>query len=158
MSSKFIRRPVLYVEDHGVNALLMAAMFERRPEFQLLIATTCDAALRMAAVLPPTLLLLDLDLPDGHGSQLLHRLRGLPGCEEAPAVAVTADVEFDITGTGFCELWAKPLHVSRVLARLDALTSAPPAPQPWQPQLPGHDHFDLPRTASRPRGGMLVTL
>ncbi len=121
---------VLYVEDHPINALLMTAIFERRPALELVVATTGKEALRMAAGLKPALLMLDLGLPDCHGAQLLTLLRAVPGCEAAPAVAVTAHFDFDITGTGFCELWAKPLNLDHVLQRLDALAgpATPPAP------------------------------
>jgi len=113
------RRTVLYVEDHPVNALLMSALFEHRPDLHLVLAENGQQALCVAPRLQPTLLLLDLNLPDCHGSVLLPLLRQLPGCEETPAVAVTADATFDITGTGFAELWTKPLHAGRMLERLD---------------------------------------
>lgn len=128
--SPVVRRPVLYVEDHPINALLMAAIFERRPQLELVIAASGQEALQMAEGLQPALLLLDLGLPDCHGSQLLGRLRALPGCRTPAAIAVTADVTFDIAGSGFLELWTKPLHVEQVLARLDALIGAPATPQP----------------------------
>lgn len=121
------RRPVLYVEDHPVNAVLMAALFERRPGLDLRIAGCGREALDLAAGLNPALLLLDLGLPDCHGSELLTRLRRLPGLETIPAVAVTADSSFDIAGTSFCELWPKPMNLKQVLARLDALTAEPQA-------------------------------
>jgi len=140
------RRPVLYVEDHPVNALLMAAIFERRPELELVIATTGEEALKRAAGLAPALLLLDLGLPDCHGSQLLGRLRALPGCDTPLAVAVTADASFEIEGTGFCELWAKPLNIDLVLRRLDGLTRLHAAPPPSLP-LP-RDLFPPPPRAA----------
>ncbi|MCE4553103.1 response regulator [Roseateles cellulosilyticus] len=117
------RRTVLYVEDHPVNALQMAAIFERRPGLSLVIANSGAQALRKAAALQPALLLLDLGLPDCHGADLLLRLRSLPGCQAAPAVAVTADAMFATANTGFRELWAKPLQLEHVLARLDALAA-----------------------------------
>ena len=115
------RPVVLYVEDHPVNAILMEALFERRPEMRLVIAETGQAALHAAQGLNPQLLLLDLQLPDCHGSELLPRLRDLPGCGLAPAVAVTANSDFDIKGTGFVELWPKPMNLDWVLERLDRL-------------------------------------
>gem|GEM_PF-4012166 len=45
-----------------------------------------------ACDLYPVLLLLDLRLPDGDGRALLPMLRRIPGCETAPAVAVTAEI------------------------------------------------------------------
>jgi CheY-like chemotaxis protein len=127
------RAVVLYVEDHPVNALLMEALFERRPSLRLVVATSGEAALAVAPGLDPQLLLLDLHLPDGHGANLLPRLRAVPGCADAPAVAVTADVGYDITGTGFAELWPKPLNLDLVLERLDRLvgeTAARPRSRP----------------------------
>jgi len=122
------RRSVLYVEDHPVNAMLMGALFERRPQLRLVVATTGEEAVCCASGLNPLLLLVDLRLPDCHGAQLLDVLRLIPGCEDAPAVAVTADGDYDLRGTGFVELWAKPMDLDQVLRRLDALVG--PAPQP----------------------------
>lgn len=127
------RRTVLYVEDHPVNALLMAAILERRPSLELIVATTGEEALCMAAGLRPALLLLDLGLPDCHGSRLLGQLRAMPGCATAPAVAVTADIGFPAMDWGFCETWPKPLYVDEVLTRLDALVGTRPAPPPQLP-------------------------
>lgn len=124
------RKTVLYVEDHPINALLMAAIFERRPQLDLVVATTGEEGLQLARDLHPALLLLDLGLPDCHGAELLNWLRALPGCATPPAVAVTANSEFPLEGSGFCELWPKPLNLDTVLQRLDALTGTGPAPAP----------------------------
>ena len=125
------RASVLYVEDHPVNVLLMSALLHHRPALELVIATTGEQAMCIAANLRPTLLLLDLGLPDCHGSELLPLLRRLPGCEVVPAVAVTAEYDFEIEGSGFAELWPKPLDLQRVLQRMDTLIAAPtPSPSP----------------------------
>lgn len=138
------RRAVLYVEDHPVNAMLMAALFEHRPDLHLVVAENGQQALCIAPRLQPALLLLDLNLPDCHGSVLLPLVRQLPSCEDTPAVAVTADATFDITGTGFAELWPKPLHAARLLARLDHYVPASssrlalPVPPALRPPPLGH--------------------
>lgn len=119
-------RAVLYVEDNPVNALLMAALFDARPGLKLVLAQTGQQALCIAAGLDPALILLDMRLPDCHGTQLLPLLRQLPGCETAPAVAVTAEADFVLDGTDFVELWPKPMDLSWVLRRLDALTAGGP--------------------------------
>lgn len=129
-SESWPRRSVLYVEDHPVNAMLMSAVFDRRPGLRLVVATTGREAVCCASGLNPALLLVDLRLPDCHGRELLDVLRLIPGCEDAPAVAVTADGDYDIAGTGFTELWAKPMDLQRVLQRLDALTEAAGAAEP----------------------------
>jgi len=113
------REVVLYVEDHPVNVLLMQTVFELRPELLLVCAVDGASAMAVAADIRPSLLLLDLRLPDCHGTELLERLRALPGWENVPAIAVTAEAEFMPAGTSFSDVWHKPLRVPTLLARLD---------------------------------------
>lgn len=113
------RKRVLYVEDQPANVLLMRAMFSRRPEYRLQIATDGGSGLEAANAYQPDLLLLDINLPDCHGSELLRQLRMLPGCTHTPAIAVTADPMFSLSGTSFAELWHKPLRLQYALGRLD---------------------------------------
>ena len=82
-------RTVLYVEDNPVNMLLLKAMFERLPQVRLHIAPSgheeFDAPLRLC----PDLLLLDINLPDCNGIELLARI-----CQQGiavSAIAVSAD-------------------------------------------------------------------
>jgi CheY-like chemotaxis protein len=131
---------VLYVEDNPVNILLMRAVFDQMPEIELVVATTGREAIGSATGLHPVLLILDVHLPDCHGSQLLHVLKLLPGCEGVAAVAATADSEFDIAGSGFDELWAKPLDLQFVMRRVreyaDAGRADPLAPRHRTPPAP----------------------
>ena len=118
-------REVLYVEDHPTNVQLMRALFKRRPHLELVIAIDGNEARRAANQLQPSLLLLDLRLPDCHGAELLQQLRQLDGWAEIPAVAVTAEPAFATEGTGFCEIWRKPLDLGFVLSRLDHWAAQP---------------------------------
>lgn len=118
------RKSVLYVEDHSVNVMLMQALVEHFPDLDLVVAVDGREAMSIASDLQPALILLDLRLPDCLGTELLPLLRRLPDCAVTPAVAVTAEPDFDIRGTGFVELWAKPLNVAWVMQRLGALTAS----------------------------------
>jgi CheY-like chemotaxis protein len=129
-----VPREVLYVEDHPTNAQLMRAIFKCRPQFELVVVNDGREARRVAADLRPSLLLLDLRLPDCHGTSLLMQLRQLYGWETIPAVAVTAELDFEPTGTGFCEVWPKPLDLAFVLSRLDALTADSSTPRESSPE------------------------
>lgn len=115
------RPVVLYVEDHPVNVLLMEALFERRPGLHLVVAVDGQSALQAVARLSPALLMLDLGLPDCHGTELLAALRRVPQTALVPAVAVTADDEFRIDDSGFLEVWLKPLRLAAMLCRVDEL-------------------------------------
>ncbi len=116
-----MREVVLYVEDHPVNVLLMQTVFELRPELELVVAVDGQSAMDAASHVFPSLLLLDLRLPDCHGTELLERLRLLPGWQDIPAIAVTAEAEFMPAGTSFCDVWHKPLRVPTLLTRLDRM-------------------------------------
>ncbi len=122
------REAVLYVEDHPVNVLLMQTVFELRPELELVIAVDGASAMAATLRLQPSLLLLDLRLPDCHGTELLARMRKVPGWEQIPAIAVTAEAEFMPAGTTFCDVWHKPLRVPTLLTRLDRVI-APKSPR-----------------------------
>ncbi|WAC72169.1 response regulator [Roseateles sp. SL47] len=116
---------VLYVEDSPLNVIVMEAMFEQRRDLRLHVAEAGMPAWRMSARLQPSLLLVDLNLPDCHGSELLKLLRMRHGWSRVPAIAVTADSDFDAMGAGFQDMWAKPLDVRRTLARLAELLPPP---------------------------------
>jgi CheY-like chemotaxis protein len=124
-----MRETVLYVEDHPVNVLLMQTVFELRPELELVVAVDGVSAMAATQHLKPSLLLLDLRLPDCHGTELLEKMRQVPGWEEIPAIAVTAEAEFMPTGTTFCDVWHKPLRVPTLLVRLDRMIAPATAPR-----------------------------
>jgi CheY-like chemotaxis protein len=133
------RHKVLYVEDHAVNALLMSALFERIAHGELVVADCARTALAVARDLYPALLMIDLRMPDLHGSELLPLLRRVPGCEHVPAVAVTAEHNDDVVGAGFDELWRKPLDLPNVIARVEvflAQAAARRCPSPTHLVLP----------------------
>ena len=112
------QRTVVYVEDQPVNVLLMQALFGRRPDLRLLVATTGREAMDTVDGLWPDLLLLDIRLPDCSGTDLLPRLRLHPGCRHVPAIAVTAEHGFRSSDTGFDEVWTKPLRFDWTMGRL----------------------------------------
>ena len=115
---------VLYVEDQPVNVQLMQAIFTRRPDYHLIVATDGESGMEAARRLKPDLLLLDINLPDCRGTELLQRMRKLRGWEDLPAVAVTAEHGFDTDSTTFCEMWPKPVRLQDTLDKLDRLLSA----------------------------------
>lgn len=116
-----VRKVVLYVEDEPLNVLLMQALFEHRPALRLIFAGSGAQARDLCDAAVPSLLLLDIRLPDCRGDRLLATLRKRPGLADVPAVAVTADPGFDGQPAGFCEVWHKPLDPPLALRRLDRL-------------------------------------
>lgn len=80
---------ILHVEDDEVWAKLVSEMFADSP-YRIQRAASGVQALDMASKTPPDVVILDIELPDISGYELLQRLRRLPGLESPPAVAFTS--------------------------------------------------------------------
>ncbi|MBE0549554.1 MAG: response regulator [Rubrivivax sp.] len=94
------------------------------------LRTAIDGASGIAAALaePPDLLLLDLQLPDIDGLEVMHRLRADPGLAGCRIVALSADAMTDhveaALAAGFDDYWTKPIQFERFLAGIDGLAAA----------------------------------
>ena len=123
------RRRLLYVEDNALNAEVMRGVLEQRPGLELEIAPTIEAGLRALRERPPALLLLDWQLPDGDGLDLLARQRKT-GEPLPPVVVVSANAQPDqiaaAQAAGARHYLTKPLDVRELLALVDELLA--PAP------------------------------
>lgn len=139
---------VLYVDDNSVNVLLMSAIFDRIPDVELVTAECARSALEQARGLYPSLLLLDLRLPDLHGAELLRLLRRVPGCEQVPAIAVTAEQGYNGATSGFDGLWLKPFDVNGAIERIQQLLAQPAAPRS-APPAPDFPQLTTPALAAR---------
>lgn len=85
---------VVVVEDEPIAARAHASYLARLDGFEVVgAAPSCAEALRVIARQEPDLVLLDMRLPDGHGLELLHRMRA--GGQFCDVIAVTSvrDVE-----------------------------------------------------------------
>lgn len=119
---------VLYVEDNPVNAMLVEQMLQMQPGYALTLATDGREGIAAAQALQPQVLLLDLQLPDMTGLELLRRLQALPALAGSRFVALSAnampaDVQ-QALDSGFDAYWTKPLDVVRFLADLAALADS----------------------------------
>ncbi|MBT9596572.1 MAG: response regulator [Vitreoscilla sp.] len=124
-------RRLLYIEDDAVNALVMAALVGRRPDLRLEVCETLADGLAHLRAEPPDLLLLDMQLPDGRGLELLHILRADPRLRYLPVVMVSADA-MDETVNAALQAGArayvtKPLAFDEVLRQIDAVMASNPA-------------------------------
>jgi CheY-like chemotaxis protein len=85
------RHNVLYIEDNAANVRLMERIFERRTDLRLLVATSGVAGLDIAHSQRPSVVLLDMHLPDMKGEDVLARLRGDQLTADIPVIVVSAD-------------------------------------------------------------------
>jgi PAS domain S-box-containing protein len=113
---------VLYVEDEPVNRFVVEQLLARWPRIELLLAEDGRQALALAERKPPDLVLLDMNLPDMHGLEILAALRrrpGLAGCPILIASASNSDEDRARAAAGGADAyWTKPLNFELVAAEL----------------------------------------
>jgi len=114
---------VLYVEDNLSNVRLIERVLARRPSVKLLPAMKGTLALELAREHRPDLILLDLHLPDIHGSEVLHRLQEDPRTRQIPVVVISADASKGgvqrLLTAGARDYLTKPIDVRGFLRVLD---------------------------------------
>ena len=121
---------VLCIEDNPSNLRLIELLMATKPEVSLLSAESGAAGLEVALQQRPDLILLDLNLPDMHGSEIFERLQQSDATRDIPVVIVSADATATqieaLRAQGVREYLTKPLDMRRLLHVLDNfLQSAP---------------------------------
>jgi CheY-like chemotaxis protein len=118
---------VLYIEDDPVNFTLVERILEFRPTLTLMHARTGTNGVELAQTYRPKLILLDLNLPDMHGSEVLRRLQAEPQTSTVPVVVLSADatpsqIERLLTA-GARNYLTKPFDIDPFLAVVDEMVA-----------------------------------
>jgi signal transduction histidine kinase/CheY-like chemotaxis protein len=117
------RRVVLYIEDNLSNLTLVQRLLAHRPEVSVLPAMQGRLGLELAREHRPHLILLDLNLPDISGADVLRDLREKPETRDIPVVVISADITpgqiARLRDAGARQYLTKPLDVKMFLAVLD---------------------------------------
>ncbi len=116
---------MLYVEDNRINALLFEEAMRMLGGVELRIAEDGAQALEIAQGWLPQVLVIDANLPDMSGFEVLRRVRELPSLGQVPAYMCSADAmpeDLDrARAAGFIGYWTKPIALSTLTSDLDAL-------------------------------------
>ena len=84
---------------------------------------TGERGVARARALRPDLILVDMQLPDFDGFEVLRRLRAQPETADTPCVVLSANaMPEDIAralAAGFVDYWTKPINFNAFLASLD---------------------------------------
>jgi signal transduction histidine kinase/CheY-like chemotaxis protein len=114
---------VLCIEDNLPNLRLVEGVLAHRPAVKLLSAMQGGLGLELAQEHLPSLILLDLQLPDIPGTEVLRRLQRDPRTRQIPVVVLSADATPGQTkrllADGAREFLTKPLDVKELLRVLD---------------------------------------
>jgi PAS domain S-box-containing protein len=139
-------RTVLYIEDNLANVRLLERILAHRPNIRLLTAMQGRLGLELIREHRPDVVLLDLDLADMRGDEVLRILQEDPQTSWIPVVVMSGTTDprafTRLRAAGACACLTKPLDAPKLLGLLDELLSAgvPPAEQ-------------VPRGSPQPRHG-----
>jgi PAS domain S-box-containing protein len=119
---------VLYIEDDPSNLQLVERVLRRRPGVRLISAMRPQLGLDLAGQYHPDLVLLDLDLPDMSGEDVLRRLRADPSTAQVRVVILSgADAGpglfTRLLDKGVRTFLTKPLDAKALLAVLDTVAA-----------------------------------
>ena len=103
---------ILYIEDNPHNMRLVRKMLQTM-SLTMLEAMDGMRGLRMAAEHRPDLILLDINLPDIDGLEVVQRLKADPSLAHIPTIALTANAMHgdreQCLASGFDGYLAKPI-------------------------------------------------
>ena len=121
---------VLYVEDNLANVRVMERLMRGRSE-HLEIAMQGGLAISLAREIKPQVILLDLHLPDMHGSEVLTTLHSDPATASIPIVVLSADTTEGgvrrLLDLGAAAYLTKPIDMAELTQLLDDLPIRPVA-------------------------------
>jgi PAS domain S-box-containing protein len=113
------RRTVLCIEDNVSNVKLLKHVFRGVPKVDLLAAGQGSLGIELARQHRPDLILLDLNLPDVSGQQVLRDLQSHEATRTSPVVVLSADATDRqverLLALGAREYLTKPFDVRRLL-------------------------------------------
>jgi PAS domain S-box-containing protein len=122
------RGQLLYIEDNPINVMLLEELIASRSDLAIVSEPNGESGVARARGLRPDLILVDMQLPDFDGYEVLRRLQSAPETAGIPCLAVSANaMPEDIQralDAGFVEYWTKPINFGAFMQSLEALLQA----------------------------------
>src|ERR1700677_3456224 len=115
---------VLYIEDNPANVEVVARFLRGKPNTTLLSAISGRAGLECAVRDLPDIILLDLNLPDLQGDEVLNELKADPATAAIPVIVLSADasrgVIHRLLANGAFAYLTKPIELAELGELLDS--------------------------------------
>jgi PAS domain S-box-containing protein len=119
---------ILYVEDTRSNIEMMEQIFATCDDLELTVAETGGTGIDAARELEPDVVLLDLNLPDIDGDEVMEHLRSDAVTHAIPVIVVSADAtpaKIDaLLARGALDYVTKPVDVARLMRAIDDALAA----------------------------------
>ncbi|MCF6216002.1 MAG: response regulator [Emcibacter sp.] len=114
---------ILYIEDNPANLRLVTQLLGRRPNIHMWSAHEPLLGLELAAAHNPDLILLDINLPNMNGYEVLKHLQNRKATRNTPVIAISANaMPGDIKkgmDAGFDDYITKPINVNDLLQAIE---------------------------------------
>ena len=114
---------VLYIEDDAANVVLVGRLLRRRPQAELRVATNGRDGVAAAVDGQPALILLDNQLPDATGGDVLRQLTANPATAQIPVVIISGDSAGgtinELLANGAVDFLVKPYDINKFLTTID---------------------------------------
>lgn len=124
-SSKGRKKKLLYIEDDLPNFYLLERIIHSRADIELLSAIQASIGIELAREHHPDAILLDLNLPDMAGEEVLKLLKSDSSTATIPVIVVTGEAASDhsalVREHGAAGILGKPYRVQELLALLDRI-------------------------------------
>lgn len=120
---------ILYVEDNFANLeLIQHVLHSSRPMYKIVSTIYGMQALQLAKEYQPNLILLDLNLPDVHGSEVIQQLKRNEFTKHIPVIVISADAITEqvnrLMSLGAVAYLTKPIDIPNFLVTIDQILSS----------------------------------
>lgn len=114
---------VLYVEDNLSNLKFIEIVLSSRPDLEVITAEASRTGLELAKKHRPHIIMLDINMPDLNGYEMLEQLKNIEETSNIPVLAISAyamkkDVEKGLAA-GFYRYLTKPINKKDLMEAID---------------------------------------
>lgn len=114
---------ILYIEDNIPNVRVIEEMLGYFDQIKLMSAHSGNYGIELAKEYKPDVILLDINLPDINGYQVLNVLRDNEDTKDIPVIAISVDsMQLDIENgldAGFNDYLIKPIELDRLVSAMN---------------------------------------
>jgi CheY-like chemotaxis protein len=119
------RKRLLYIEDNPVNAITVQELVQNHTRLDIVIEENGTNGVERARQMLPDLILIDMQLPDFDGLEVLRRLKSNPLTASLTCIALSANAVpqyiAEALAAGFDDYWTKPIEFDEFLLSLERL-------------------------------------
>lgn len=119
---------VVVVDDYEPSLQMYSTVIQKLLGGEVVTFSEPREALRYVAGVPPTLMVIDFNMPDMDGVELVQALRGLPGNERVPVIMLTGQDDRDVRNralkAGVATFLVKPIGAEEFASHVRRLSTA----------------------------------